>query len=115
MLLGEWDPIFVLRRIDANNNPYYHSRQGIIYVRSREINKRIWKKICIVWGCKSKNFTISWLRDQYALNRGLFNRIKGAEKNKSEEPKDMMGLGLFLDIQRSAECTRFPKIKRMKN
>jgi hypothetical protein len=29
----------------------------------------------------------------YALNTGLFNRIKRAEKNKSEEPKDMMGLG----------------------
>ena len=55
----------------------------------------------------------------YAVNTGLFNRIKGAEKNKSEESKDMMGLGLFPDIQRSAECTaectRFPSIKRTTN
>jgi hypothetical protein len=51
----------------------------------------------------------------YALNTGLFNRIKSAEKNKSEEPIGMMGLGLFLDIQRSAECTRFPNIKRTTN
>ena len=49
----------------------------------------------------------------YVLNTGLFNRIKRAE-NKLVEPKDMMGLGLFL-IQRSAECTRFPNIKNTTN
>jgi hypothetical protein len=45
-------------------------------------------------------------------NTGLFNRIKRPEKNKSEEPKDMVGSGLFLDIQRPAECTRFPNVKK---
>jgi hypothetical protein len=38
----------------------------------------------------------------YALSILLFNRAKRPEKNKSEEPKDMIGLGLFLAIQRSA-------------
>ena len=51
----------------------------------------------------------------YALNTGLLNRIKMTEKNKSEEPKDMVGLGLFLDIQKSAQCARFPNIKKTTN
>lgn len=56
---------------------------------------------------------MSWLRRSMNVpNTGLFNRIKRPEKNKSEEPKDMVGSGLFLDIQRPAECTRFPNVKK---
>ena len=71
------------------------------------------KKIVLPGAANQKLYDVLATGSMYALNMGLFNRIKGAEKNKSEEPKDMMGLG-FLDIQGSAECTRFPNIKNNK-